>query len=91
MKKGKLTSHVRVERLVSSLTITSLIEKFDLRLPAVQLRGIIRCLVVGTNDTTAGQGCDFDEIHKHFPEEMWGYVYILNNHYYVFKFFCLLI
>jgi hypothetical protein len=76
IKAAKLNSlDVRVDRLVSSLAIASLVEKFQMKLPIVQFRSIIHCLVLGTSDSAAGK-CDFDEIHKHFPEEMWGYVSI---------------
>jgi hypothetical protein len=64
------SSDVRVDRLVSSLAITRLIAYYKLDLTYFQLTNIIHCLVLQTTDNGR---CDFDEIHKHFPEEMWRY------------------
>lgn len=69
-KEDLESSEVRVDRLVSCLAITHLIAYYKLDLTCVQLTDIIHGLVL---QTSGSGGCEFDEIYKHFPEEMWRY------------------
>ncbi|XP_031550160.1 E3 ubiquitin-protein ligase rnf213-alpha-like, partial [Actinia tenebrosa] len=68
-KKDLESTPVRVDRLVSTLAITHLIAHYKLDLEYFQFNDILHCLVIQGNGSG---GCDFDEVHKHFPEEMWS-------------------
>lgn len=59
-----------MDRLVSSLAITHLVHSFKMELQYTHLKGILHCLVIQPN---SNGGCDFDGIHKNFPEDIWRY------------------
>ncbi|XP_048586969.1 E3 ubiquitin-protein ligase rnf213-alpha-like isoform X2 [Nematostella vectensis] len=59
----------RVERLVSSLGITLVAHKCNVRFDKATLTELIHGLVVLPDGP---RGCDFDEIDKELPEEIWS-------------------